>query len=136
MHCTVAAREAIKANINMLVPWYLSASYAYYDQNESLLTDSYYDEICELLDKHWDEITHRHKYLIEREALSAGTGFSLDYKNFPTIITSSTNGLIKRNEAAEREVHIRHNQRGDFEFGVPVFISGKRVHGNSKLKDR
>jgi hypothetical protein len=136
MYCTVAARNSIAENINMLVPWYLSASYAYYELDESLLVDTYYDEICELLDKHWDEITHRHKYLIERAALSAGTGFQLAYKNFPTIITSATHGLIRRNEAAEREVHIQHNLRGDFEFGVPVFISGKRVHGNSKLKDR
>ena len=52
-------------NPNMLVPYYLMFSYAYYKENESLITDSEYDQICQDLITNWDNITHWHKPLLE-----------------------------------------------------------------------
>lgn len=80
---------------NLAVPWYLSLSYAYYELDESLVTDWTYDRLCRMLDQRWDEIEHRHKHLIDRASLSAGTGFALPYRTFPSIILESTRLLIK-----------------------------------------
>lgn len=90
-------------NLNMLVPWYLMASYLYYEEASheySIMTDAQYDKICAQLLSHWDEITHRHKYLIDKDSLSAGTGFTLNYKKFPKIIT--TTALMLGKNTVER----------------------------------
>lgn len=63
----------VKHNNNMLVPWYLMASYGYYHRDESLLKDTTFDDLCLSLDVFWDLIGHHHKHIIDREALSAGT---------------------------------------------------------------
>lgn len=80
---------------NVIVPWYLSLSYAYYVLDESLADDWAYDKLCKMLDRQWDSIKHQHKYLIDRSSLSAGTGYALDFDGFPTIIKASTALLIK-----------------------------------------
>ena len=60
-------------NDNMLVPWYLMASYAYYQRDEPLLTDHTFDQICTRLDEVWDTVEHWHKHLVDRPSLAAGT---------------------------------------------------------------
>lgn len=88
------AREVIGRNVNMAVPWFLSTSYAYYKEAETLISDEYFDRICKLIDEHWDNITHPHKYLINRDSLSAGTGFDIEFGLFPIQLQSSTQLLI------------------------------------------
>ena len=66
-------------NKNMLVPYYLMFSYAYYQENESLVSDAEYDQICKDLITNWSEITHWHKPLIKLESLKAGTGYDIRY---------------------------------------------------------
>ena len=56
-------------------------SYAYYKENESLITDSEYDQICQDLITNWDDITHWHKPLLNLESLKAGTGYDIKYPN-------------------------------------------------------
>ena len=65
----------------MLVPYYLMFSYAYYKENESLITDSEYDQICQDLITNWHDITHWHKPLLNLESLKAGTGYDIKYPN-------------------------------------------------------
>lgn len=60
-------------NINMMVPWYLMASYAYYKEDESILSDSFFDEMGKTMLAVWDDIEHFHKHLISRDDLTAGT---------------------------------------------------------------
>lgn len=72
-------RERIEANRNLLVPFFLSLSWLYYEKDESLVPDALYDEMGERLLAEWDKIEHWHKHLIDREALKAGTGFYLKY---------------------------------------------------------
>lgn len=68
------------ANPNMLVPWFLMASYLYYIEDVSILSDTLYDRLCNMLDQQWDSIEHFHKHLVPRADLSAGTGFAItDY---------------------------------------------------------
>jgi len=70
---------------NLLVPWYLMASYLYYLKDISLLQDHEYDLVCKEIFERWDKIDHQHKELISKEDLKAGTGFSLREEDYPSI---------------------------------------------------
>ncbi len=89
------AKTAITHNVNMLVPWYLMASFAYYQLDTPVLTDGLFDDLCKQLDAAWDRITHRHKALIEREALAAGTCL-LARENYPAIVAGAVANLLNR----------------------------------------
>ncbi len=80
---------------NMAVPWYLMTSYLYYDKDQSILSDHAYDKLCAFILSEWDEISHRHKYYIDKEALSAGTGYYLDSDILPSRVTSAADRLAK-----------------------------------------
>lgn len=71
--------EAIGRSRNMLIPWYLIASYAYYVLDRPVLSDATYDAICVMLDEEWDDLEHMHKWWIDRDDLSAGTRLSTRY---------------------------------------------------------
>lgn len=77
------AREIIDLYTNQLVAWYLMASYMYYIEDTPILSDVMYDSICQRLLDSWTTIEHQHKYLIDREALRAGTGFHLSAAEYP-----------------------------------------------------
>ena len=88
-------------NKNMLVPYYLMFSYAYYKENESLITDSEYDQICRDLITNWNDITHWHKPLLDLESLKAGTGYDIKYPN--RVVTAALS-LIKENTLNRNEM--------------------------------
>lgn len=69
----------IASNRNLLVPFYLSLSWLYYEKDEIIVCDDTYGIICDRLYAEWDQIEHWHKHLVEREALKAGTGYHLKY---------------------------------------------------------
>lgn len=77
---------------NLLVPWYLMASYAYYIRDASIMPDGDYDALCARLDRQWAKVEHRHKHLIDRGWLSAGTCF-LRREQYPTITKSAACSL-------------------------------------------
>ncbi len=64
---------ALASSRNMLVPWYLIASWAYFVCDHPLLTDARFDQLCRELDAEWETVGHRHKDLVDRAWLSAGT---------------------------------------------------------------
>ena len=80
-------------NPNMLVPYYQMYSYAYYKENESLISDTEYDNICKQIIEKWDNITHWHKSLLTLDALKAGTGYDIEY---PNRVISAAKLLIKK----------------------------------------
>ena len=80
-------------NPNMLVPYYLMYSYAYYKENESLISDTEYDNICKQIIEKWNNITHWHKSLLTLDALKAGTGYDIKY---PNRVISAAKLLIKK----------------------------------------
>jgi hypothetical protein len=84
---------ALAKSRNMLVPWYLMASYGYYIRDESLLSDHVYDALCEQMADEWPSLTHMHKHLINPEWLSAGTCFLRD-EEYPLMAKSSACGLL------------------------------------------
>ena len=77
----------------MLVPYYLMFSYAYYKENESLIPDAEYDQICQDLITNWNDITHWHKRLLNLESLKAGTGYDIKY---PERVVNAALALIKK----------------------------------------
>ena len=88
-------------NPNMLVPYYLMYSYAYYQENESLITDTEYDDICNQLIEKWDTITHWHKSLLNLDSLKAGTGYDIKY---PDRVIYATLALIKEDKLPKSEM--------------------------------
>ena len=88
-------------NINMLVPDYLMYSYAYYQENESLIEDSEYDQICQDLITNWRDITHWHKPLVNLESLKAGTGYDIKY---PPRVVGAAIALIKESQLKTTEM--------------------------------
>lgn len=65
--------DLIDDNINMMIPWYVMASYAYYEEDRPILSDSYFDRLAKRMIEVWDDIEHMHKHLITKEMLEAGT---------------------------------------------------------------
>lgn len=68
-----ACADVCDDNINMLVPWYIMAAYAYYVDDNPILEDSTFDRLAKRLLKHWDEIEHFHKEFLNKDMLEAGT---------------------------------------------------------------
>lgn len=88
-------------NPNRLVPAYLTASFLYYlhPEEEPIMSDELYDWVCKEIDDRWDEITHRHRDVIVRDDLRAGTAFSLRVHDYPSmarmLALSMSRGLLK-----------------------------------------
>lgn len=81
--------KTVDENPNMLIPWYLMASYLYYIHDESLLSDEVYDEVCARLSYLFKTLTHVHKHKIDSGALKAGTAFHMKEEDYPTIVKSA-----------------------------------------------
>ena len=88
-------------NKNMLVPYYLMFSYAYYKENESLVSDTEYDQICRDLITYWNDITHWHKELLDLDSLKAGTGYDIKY---PKRVVYAALALIKETKVNTSEM--------------------------------
>lgn len=69
----VKAKQILDDNINMTVPWYLMAAYAYYEKDNPILSDSFFDYMGKHMLENWDSIEHFHKEYITLDDLKAGT---------------------------------------------------------------
>ena len=97
------SRGLIADNPRLMVPWYLMASYLYYEHNTSILSDPWFDHLCARLLEWRPLLAHQHLHLVEPEALEVGTGFQLDFDNFPRLITDAARHLAKNLEGKEDE---------------------------------
>ena len=88
------AEAAINSSPNLLVVWYLLASYAYYKRDKPIISDGLYDTICFLLMEELDAINidHPHAYLCDPVALQAGTAYHI--KDYPSIVVSTAERFI------------------------------------------
>lgn len=93
--------ELLRQGPNMLVPWYLILSYAYYFLDVSLVSDGLYDRICKDLLAALDafDIDHRHMGLCDMGALAAGTAFHLKKQDYPGIVVSNAETFAKEDAA-------------------------------------
>ena len=85
------AAEIFAKNINMMVPYYLMASYAYYKEDDPIFTDAFYDTLAKNMLAQWDNITHYHKAVIDKDALAAGSFLG----EYPSIIEGALKSLRK-----------------------------------------
>lgn len=65
--------QTVGSNINMCVPWYIMAAYAYYVEDKPFLEDQTFDRLATKMLNHWDEIEHFHKEFLTKDMLEAGT---------------------------------------------------------------
>lgn len=82
-------------NPNLVVPWYLMASYAYYELDDPFLPDADFDALASYALEYWHEVEHRHKDLITEDDLRAG---SLMRRDFPEIVKGATHLLLRESE--------------------------------------
>ena len=85
-------KAKIKGDINMSVPLYLMMSYAYYEEDKPITSDSTFDEVSKLMLKNWKKIKHHHKKLINLDNLKAGTYLG----KYPTIVKDTLEMVRKR----------------------------------------
>ena len=88
------AAEIFADNINMMVPWYLMAAYAYYKKDEPILSDAFFDAMGKTMLEVWDDITHYHKHLITVDDLRAGTYLG----EYPSIVEGALEDVKTRNK--------------------------------------
>ena len=50
------ADRIIEHNPNMMIPWYLMAAYAYYVEDDPILSDSYFDNLAKRMLEVWDDL--------------------------------------------------------------------------------
>ena len=65
--------DVVDDNLNMAVPWYLMASYAYYEEDRPILSDNVFDRLARKILEFWEVIDHLHKDYLNEDMLKAGT---------------------------------------------------------------
>ena len=85
-------KAKIKGDIRMSVPLYLMMSYAYYEEDKPIASDSTFDEVSKLMLKNWKKIKHNHKKLINLDNLKAGTYLG----KYPTIVKDTVDMVRKK----------------------------------------
>jgi hypothetical protein len=83
------AAKLFAENINMTVPYYLMASYAYYIEDDPIFSDGFYDGLAKQILDNWDNITHRHRDVLRKDDLEAGSFLG----EYPSIIEGALKSL-------------------------------------------
>lgn len=82
-------RQAQGCGPNAAVSWWMMSCYAYYVEDDPILSDGLFDELCATIKKNWKKITHVHKRFIEKEAV--GSGFYV--KEYPASVVGAVRHL-------------------------------------------
>jgi hypothetical protein len=67
------AATMFERNVNMMIPYYLMAAYAYYKEDDPIFSDAFFDSLAKTILERWDDIEHFHKHLLTKEDLVAGS---------------------------------------------------------------
>ena len=89
----------ISSNLNMSVPYYLMASYAYYKEDNPILTDDFFDRLAKKILNNWDNIEHYHKHLLDKDSLEAGSYLG----KYPSIVEGALTSMRKNNKSTKRK---------------------------------
>ena len=76
-------------NINMMIPWYIMAAYAYYVDDDPILEDNTFDKLSKKILNVWDDIEHMHKQYLNTDMLEAGTYIG----EYPSRVKDAVNEL-------------------------------------------
>ncbi len=71
-----------KISIERKISYYLIFSYLYYEQNESVITDNQYDDLCKELYNNYNLVKmsdHPNKDLVDKFNLECGSGLGIQY---------------------------------------------------------
>ena len=63
----------------------MMASYAYYVEDDPIISDAMFDQCAKSILEHWDTLDHPHKHLLSKEMLEAGTYLG----KYPEIVKSA-----------------------------------------------
>lgn len=64
--------------------------YAYEELASPFLTDKEFDALGLFIAENWDGISHRHKYLVDRDSCYFTSGITKPYHEWPLIILGAT----------------------------------------------
>ena len=70
------AAELFAKNINMMVPYYLMASYAYYKQDDPIFSDGFFDSMGKTMLACWDDIEHNQQLFLASKSQRLNTLFT------------------------------------------------------------
>lgn len=91
------AREDFKTNPSSVLAWILMSSYAYYIQDDPILSDGCFDKMCKYALDNYDKLKHRHvERFITKEALRAGTMYHITHDAYPHWCIRMVNQLRKQ----------------------------------------
>jgi hypothetical protein len=65
--------DITESNHNMLIPWYIMSAYAYYVEDDPIISDGMFDRICQRLLEDYVNVEHIHKKYIKKSTLESGT---------------------------------------------------------------
>ena len=65
------------------------ASYAYYVEDDPIFSDAFYDNLAKTILDNWDTITHRHRDVLSKDALEAGSFLG----EYPSIVEGAVKSL-------------------------------------------
>jgi hypothetical protein len=60
-------------SLNLTVPWYLMASFAYYKEDDPIIGDTTFDSLAKYMLENLSKIKHIHKPYVTKKDLEAGT---------------------------------------------------------------
>ena len=86
--------ELVREKVRLAAPWYIMCAYAYYKQDDPIVSDETFDKLAIILTKAWDQIDHPNKGWITLDMVKAGT-FLGDY---PEWIESNLEIVRKEHE--------------------------------------
>lgn len=81
--------DIVDDNPNMMVPWYIMAAYAYYVEDDPIISDQLFDKLAYKLLKNWESIKHYHKEYLNEDMLRSGTYLG----NYPTRVSGAVKQL-------------------------------------------
>lgn len=86
--------DICEENPNMMIPWYLMASYAYYWLDDPILSDACFDQMCKEIDMFWDIIEHYNKDIVDYLDIAGPGTCSIPEEGFPERTKSATLRLL------------------------------------------
>lgn len=88
--------RALTSGPGAAIHWILMASYGYYHLDESLLSDTLYDQLFQIVEKNREALAdHPHLKFITPESCAAGSLFDLKVDEYPSMAKDACEHLIK-----------------------------------------
>lgn len=93
-------RQVVERHPDAAVAWLLMAAYAYYVEDDPILSDGLFDRLCRDLAARWHQVRHPHAALLCREDLATGSLFALGEESYPPMAI----GALRRLREEQQDV--------------------------------